>query len=96
MKWKERFNYLWKLILSFFIQFKIGKVSYDKCGDDRKKNTTIPLNQDGRSVQVVTRKLDLDQTSMAHTHTERHIRDQTRFSVANFSLDDSVDICDPE
>ena len=41
-------------------------------------------------------KLDLDQTSMAHTHTERHIRDQTQFSVANFSLDDSDDICDPE
>ena len=61
-----------------------------------KKNAHIPLNQDGGSVQVVTRKLDLDQTSMAHTHTERHIRDQTQFSVANFSLDDSNDICDPE
>ena len=47
-------------------------------------------------MQVVTWKLDLDQTSMAHTHTERHIRDQTQFSVANFSLDDSDDICDPE
>ena len=42
---------------------------------DRKKEkqkTHIPLNQDGRSVHVVTWKLDLDQTSMAHTHTERH------------------------
>ena len=56
----------------------------------------IPLSQDGRSVQVVTRKLDLDQTSMAHTDTERHRRDQTQFSVANFSLDDSDNICDPE
>jgi len=61
-----------------------------------KTTTTIPLNQNGRSVQVVTRKLDLDQTPVAHTHTERHIRDQTHFSVANFSLDDSDDICDPE
>ena len=59
---------------------------------DRKKNTHIPLDQDGGSVQVVTRKLDLDQTSMAHTHTERHIRDQTQFSVAS----DSGDNCDPE
>ena len=57
-----------------------------------EKHTHIPLNQDGGSVQVVTRKLDLDQTSMAHTHTERHIRDQTQFSVAS----DSGDICDPE
>ena len=65
---------------------------------DRKKQKTthIPLNQDGGSVQVVTRKLDLDQISMAHTHTERHIRDQTQFSVANSSLDDSDDICEPE
>ena len=61
-----------------------------------RKKYHIPLNKDGRSVQVVTRKLVLDQTSMAHTHTERYIRDQTQFSVANFSLDDSDDICDPE
>ena len=61
-----------------------------------RKNTHIPLNQNGGSVQVVTRKLDLDQTSMAHTYTERHIRDHTQFSVANFSLDDSYDICDSE
>ena len=63
-----------------------------------RKNTHISLNQDGRSVQVITRKLDLDQTSMVHTHVymERHTRDQTHFSVANFSLDDSDDICDPE
>ena len=63
---------------------------------ENKTNTHIPLNQDGGSVQVVTRKLDLDQTSMVHTHTERHIRDETQFSVANFSLGDSDDICDPE
>ena len=90
MKWKERFYYLW--IFSFFllILFKMGKVSYDKCGARQKKiNAHIPLNQDGGSVQVVTRKLDLDQTSMAHTYTERHICDQTQFSVANFSLGDS-------
>ena len=61
-----------------------------------RKYTHISLNQDGGSVQVVTRKLDLDQTSMVHTHTERHIRDETQFSVANFSLGDSDDICDPE
>ena len=60
-----------------------------------RKNTHIPLNQDGRNVQVVNRKLDLDQTSVAHAQTES-IRDQTHFSVANFSLDDSDDICDPE
>ena len=54
--------------IDFFIQFKIGKVNYDKCGALQKKNTHIPLNQDGRSVQVITRKLDLDQTSMVHTH----------------------------
>ena len=35
-----------------------------------RKNTHIPLSQDGERVHVVTRKLDLDQTSMAHTHTE--------------------------
>ena len=63
---------------------------------DDRKNTHIPLDQDGGSVQVVTRKLDLDQTSMARTHKERHIRDQTKFSVANFPLDGSDDICDPE
>ena len=40
-------------------------------------------------MQVVTQKLDLDQTLMAHTRTERRIRDQTQFSAANFSLDDS-------
>ena len=56
----------------------------------------IPLNQDGGSVHVVTRKVDLDQTSMAHMHTERHKWDQTHFSVANFCLDDSDDSCDPE
>ena len=61
-----------------------------------RKNTHIPLNQDGGSVQIVTRKLDLDQTSMTHMHTERYIRDHTQFAVANFSLDDFDDICDPE
>ena len=61
-----------------------------------RKNTHIPLNQDGGSVQVVTGKLDLDQTSMALTHTKRHKCDQTHFSVANFCLDDSDDIRDPE
>ena len=41
---------------------------------DRKKypHSSVPLNQDGGGVHVVTRKLDLDQTSMAYTHTERH------------------------
>ena len=48
---------------------------------DDRKNTHIPRNQDGGSVQFVTRKLDLDQTSMTHTHTEKHIRDQTQFLV---------------
>ena len=57
-----------------------------------RKNTHVPLNQDGGSVQVVTQKLDLGQTSMMHTHTERHIRDQTQISVADFSLDDSDNI----
>ena len=33
-----------------------------------RKNTHIPLNQDGGSVHVVPRKLDLDQALMAHTH----------------------------
>ena len=33
-----------------------------------RKNTHIPLNQDGGSMHVVTGKLDLDQTSVAHTH----------------------------
>ena len=61
-----------------------------------RKNTHTPLNQDGGNVHVVTRKLDLDQTSMAHAHTERHKCDQTHFSVANFYLDDPGDICDPE
>ena len=46
------------------------------------KITHIPLNQDGGSEQVVTRKLDLDQTSMAHTHTEKHKCDQSHFLVA--------------
>ena len=56
------------------------------------------------SVHVVTRKLDLDQTSMTHTHTVRHKCDKNSLVVANFgficliwlSLDDSDDICDPE
>ena len=30
-----------------------------------RKNNYIPFNQDGGSVHVVPRKLDLDQTSMA-------------------------------
>ena len=49
--------------------------------DRKKKDTHIPFNQDGGSVQVVTRKLDLDQTSMARTHSERHIRDQLSFRL---------------
>ena len=40
--------------------------------EKRKQKTHIPLNQDGRSVHVVTWKLYLDQMSMGHTHTERH------------------------
>ena len=59
-----------------------------------RKNTHIPLNQDGGSVHVVPRKLDLDQISMPHTHTERHKCDQTQFSVANFYLDVFGEICD--
>ena len=43
-------------------------------------------------MQVVTQKLDLGQTSMAHMLIERHIRDQTQISVADFSLDDSDNI----
>ena len=50
------------------ILFEIGKVSYVWCTIE--KNTHIPLSQDGDRVHVVTRKLDLDQTSVAHTHTE--------------------------
>ena len=48
---------------------------HDRKTTTRKTTTTtthIPLNQDGGSVHVVTRKLDLDQTLMAHRHTERH------------------------
>ena len=59
-----------------------------------RKNTHIPLNQDGGSVHVVPRKLDLDQISVPHTHTERHKCDQTQFSVANFYLDVFGEICD--
>ena len=33
------------------------------------------------SLHSVTRKLDLDQTSMAHKHTKRHKCDKTHFSV---------------
>ena len=62
----------------------------------RLKNTHIPLNQDGGSVPVVTRKLELDQTLLAHTHTKRHNCDKTKFSVPNFYLDDSDDICNTE
>ena len=64
------------------------------CMVHERKNTHIPLNQDGGSVHVVPRKLDLDQISMPHTHTERHKCDQTQFSVANFCLDVFGDICD--
>ena len=46
-----------------------------------RKNTHTPLNQNGGSVHVVTRKLDLAQTSMAHTHTERHKCDQLTFRL---------------
>ena len=59
-------------------------------------NTHIPHNQDGGSVHVVPRKLDLDQMSIAHTRTERHKIDQTHFLVATLYLDDSDDLCDPE
>ena len=61
-----------------------------------RNNILILLKQDGKSVHIITRKLDLDQTSMAHTHTERRKCDQTHFSVTNFYLDGSGDICDPE
>ena len=60
-----------------------------------EKNTHIPLNQDSGSVQVVTRKLDLDKHQW-RLRIWKDIRDQTQFSVANFSLDDSDVICDPE
>ena len=50
------------------------------CMVHNRKNAYIPLNQDG-SVHVVPRKLDLDQTSMSHTHTERHKCDQTHFRL---------------
>ena len=85
MKWKEWFNY----VFSYFLKYEksiMTSVVHDR------KNTHVRLNQDGGSVQIVTRKLDLHQTSMAQTHTERHIRDQTQFSFANLSLDDSDDI----
>ena len=59
-----------------------------------EKNTHIPLNQDGGSVHVDTQKLDLYQMSMRHMHMERHKCDQTHFSVANFSLNDSDNVCD--
>ena len=61
-----------------------------------EKNTHISLNQDGGSMQVIPQKLDLDQMSIARTHMEIHKCDQTHFLVANFYLDDSDDICDPE
>jgi len=38
------------------------------------------------SVHVVTWKLDLDQTSVAYTHTKRHKCDQTRFLLQEFSI----------
>ena len=47
-------------------------------------------------MHLIPQKLDLDQMSIAHTHTEIHKCDQTHFLVANFYLDDSDDICDPE
>ena len=49
----------------------------------KEKKIHIPLSRDGGSVHVVTRKLDLDETSMAHTHMERHRCDKDHFSVAN-------------
>jgi len=43
-------------------------------------------------VNVVTRKLDLDQTSVAHTHTERNKCDQTRGHIVIILLGlDNVD-----
>ena len=62
----------------------------------------IPFNQGARrSVHVVPRKLELDQTTVNGLHqyvwyTETHKCDQTHFLVANFYPDDSDDICDPE
>ena len=45
-----------------------------------------------RIVNVVTRKLDLDQTSVAHTHTERNKCDQTRGHIVIILLGlDNVD-----
>ena len=40
-----------------------------------------------RNVNVVTRKLDLDQTSVAHTHTERNKCDQTRGHIVMGNVD---------
>ena len=54
--------------------------------------------------KVLLGKLDLDQTSVARTHTGRHKCDKTHFSVANLGfirliglgLDVSDEICDPK
>ena len=49
-----------------------------------------------RKQKTNNNKTTFHSTKMAHTHTEKHICNQTQFSVANFSLGDSDDICDPE
>ena len=60
-----------------------------------RKNTHIPRNQDGGSVQVVNRKLDLDHINDAYAYGKTHTWSNSVFGW-NFSLGDSNDICDPE
>ena len=55
------------------------------CMMHNRKEYPISLNQDGGSVHVVTRKLDLDQKSMAHT-----IRKDTNVIKLTFRLQTSV------
>ena len=50
-----------------------------------ESSTVLPTSA-LRNVNVVTRKLDQDQTSVAHTHTERNKCDKTRGHIVILGL----------
>ena len=55
---------------------KIGLITVCK-GESATRSIVLPTSA-LRNVNVVTRDLHLDQTSVAHTHTERNKCDKTR------------------
>ena len=67
-EWFQNLQQKWVLLQSITGEFSIHDQSFCR-------------HQHRWSLHGVTRKLDLDQTSMAHKHTKRHKCDKTHFSV---------------